>query len=37
MIEPGETNPSGVPGEAECPRDHGDMESYPCHVCGADV
>jgi 8-oxo-dGTP diphosphatase len=37
LIATGETKPSGLKDETECPRDHSENEQYPCHVCGADV
>ncbi len=37
QLEPGTLTPSGVKNEGECPRPHEDGETYPCHVCKADV
>lgn len=35
----GETNPSGVQGEAECPSEHieSDVKDVPCTSCGGQV
>lgn len=37
VVAHGNSQPSGLKDETECPRDHSDNEQYPCHVCGADV
>jgi 8-oxo-dGTP diphosphatase len=37
LIASGNSKPSGLKDESECPRSHSDNEQYPCHVCKADV